>query len=160
MVIAHGIFSGISGSLVSHTGHYNPVIISGAAVWTVAAGAKTFYNQATPDWAFVIVGAMEGFGVGFCFQPGKFYRVLFLGFVVGGSLMAGLVLVALMANSLRADRAVMTGLRNFLRAMGGAIGLTGRKFPFRFLCGLVEFQLIRCQYDNSFRCDFEQRPIF
>jgi hypothetical protein len=51
--------------------------------------------------------------------------VLFLSLVIGGSLMA-LVLVALMANSLRTDRAVMTGLRNFLRAMGGAIGLTGK----------------------------------
>jgi len=53
-----------------------------------------------------------------------------------------LVLVALMANSMRADRAVMTGLRNFLRAAGGAIGLTGRNFPSRCLCGLVKFQLI------------------
>jgi len=50
-----------------------------------------------------------------------------------------LVLVALMANSLRADRAVMTGLRNFLRAVGGAIGLTGNNFLFRCLYGLVNF---------------------
>jgi hypothetical protein len=77
MVIAHGVFSGISGSLVSYTGHYNPVIISGAAVWTIAASAKMFYNQDTPEWTFVIVGAMEGFGVGFCFQPGKFNGVCF-----------------------------------------------------------------------------------
>jgi hypothetical protein len=89
MVVAHGIFSGISGSLVSYTGHYNPVIISGAAVWTIAACAKMFYNQVTPGWVFVVVGAMEGFGIGFCFQPGKFNRVLFLGLVAGESLMAG-----------------------------------------------------------------------
>jgi len=77
MVIAHGTFSGLSGVVVSYTGHYNHVIISGAAVWTIAASAKMFYNQATPDWAFVLVGAMEGFGIGFCLQPGKFYRVCF-----------------------------------------------------------------------------------
>jgi hypothetical protein len=73
MVIAHGIFSAISGTVISRTNRYNHVIISGIAVWTVAASAKIFYDQTTPDWVFIIVGAMEGFGIGFCFQPGRFY---------------------------------------------------------------------------------------
>ncbi|KAI1334940.1 putative efflux pump antibiotic resistance protein [Xylariaceae sp. FL0016] len=103
MVIAHGIFSGISGFLVSKTGGYYWIIITGATIWTVATSLKIAYDQTTPMWAFVVVGILEGLGVGFCFQP---------------------VLVALMANSGTADRAVITGLRNFLRAMGGAVGIT------------------------------------
>ncbi|OJJ43040.1 hypothetical protein ASPZODRAFT_19744 [Penicilliopsis zonata CBS 506.65] len=103
MVIAHGIFSGLSGFLVSWTGRYWPVIVTGAAVWTVTTGCKALYTQHTPVWVFVVLGIFDGFGIGFCFQP---------------------VLVALLANSNKADCAVMTGLRNFLRAMGGAVGIT------------------------------------
>ena len=105
MVIAHGIFSGTSGFLVSYTGGYYWILLLGSAVWTIGASLKAkFYEQTTSVWMFIVFGILEGFGVGFCFQP---------------------VLVALLASSAKADRAVMTGLRNFLRAMGGAVGLTG-----------------------------------
>jgi Na+/melibiose symporter-like transporter len=71
MVTSHGLSSGFSGFLVSWTGHYNPVIISGAAIWTVAAGCKALlYDQASPVWLFVVVGIFEGLGVGSCIQPG------------------------------------------------------------------------------------------
>lgn len=105
MVIAHGIFSGTSGFMVSHFGGYYWILLLGSAVWTIGASLKAkFYEQTTSQWMFIVFGILEGFGVGFCFQP---------------------VLVALLASSAKADRAVMTGLRNFLRAMGGAVGLTG-----------------------------------
>lgn len=105
MVIAHGIFSGTSGFLVSYTGGYYWILLLGSAVWTIGASLKAkFYEKTTSLWMFIVFGILEGFGVGFCFQP---------------------VLVALLASSAKADRAVMTGLRNFLRSMGGAVGLTG-----------------------------------
>ncbi|PKX91219.1 putative efflux pump antibiotic resistance protein [Aspergillus novofumigatus IBT 16806] len=103
MVIAHGIFSGLSGFLLSWTGRYWPIVVGGTSIWTVATSGKAFYGANTPVWVFIAVGMLEGLGVGFCFQP---------------------VLVALMTNSANEDRAVMTGLRNFIRAMGGAVGIT------------------------------------
>ncbi|KAF4182377.1 hypothetical protein CNMCM7927_000063 [Aspergillus lentulus] len=103
MVIAHGIFSGLSGFLLSWTGRYWPIVVGGTSIWTLATSGKAFYGPNTPVWVFIVVGMFEGLGVGFCFQP---------------------VLVALMTNSANEDRAVMTGLRNFIRAMGGAVGIT------------------------------------
>ena len=41
-------------------------------------------------------------------------------------------LVALLAHSRKADRAVINSVRNFLRSIGGAVGLTGKNL-FRFL---------------------------
>ena len=38
-------------------------------------------------------------------------------------------LVALLAHSRKVDRAVMNSLRNFLRTMGGTLGLTGMILP-------------------------------
>jgi hypothetical protein len=43
-----------------------------------------------------------------------------------------LALVGLLANSKREDRAVCTGLRNFIRTSGGAFGLIGAYFSFAF----------------------------
>lgn len=37
-----------------------------------------------------------------------------------------LVLVGLLAGSHNSDRAVITGLRNFIRDIGGAVGITGK----------------------------------
>lgn len=39
-----------------------------------------------------------------------------------------IVLVGLLAGSQNADRAVLTGLRNFIRDIGGGMGITSR-FP-------------------------------
>ena len=42
-------------------------------------------------------------------------------------------LVALLAHSRKVDRAVMNSLRNFLRTMGGTLGLTGMILPLESL---------------------------
>lgn len=42
-------------------------------------------------------------------------------------------LVALLAHSRKVDRAVMNSLRNFLRTMGGTLGLTGMILPLEIL---------------------------
>ncbi|GFF53934.1 hypothetical protein IFM51744_08234 [Aspergillus udagawae] len=103
MVIAHGATSALSGILVAATGRYTRIISGGAALWTIGAIGKTLYGQTTPVWSFFVVGIFEGFGVGCSLQP---------------------VLVGLLAGSLNADRAVLTGLRNFIRDIGGAMGIT------------------------------------
>jgi hypothetical protein len=70
MVVSHGLFSGASGIIISFTGKYNPVIITGGAIWTAASIWKTLYGQNTPTWAFIFNGILEGIGLGFCFQSG------------------------------------------------------------------------------------------
>ncbi|KAI1756418.1 putative efflux pump antibiotic resistance protein [Xylaria castorea] len=103
MVITHGLTSGLTGILISIFGRYKPIIVTGAICWAMAAVEKTHYNQTTPIWKIVIVGVFDGIGVGCSLQP---------------------VLVGLFAGSDTEDRAVLTGLRNFLRDMGGATGTT------------------------------------
>ncbi|KAJ5947478.1 hypothetical protein N7466_000493 [Penicillium verhagenii] len=103
MVIAHGITSGLSGAVMSLTGRYKPVINVGAALWTVGAILKPTYGKLTPSPLIFVAGVLEGIGVGCELQP---------------------VLVGLLAGSNNADRAVITGLRNFIRDMGGSIGIT------------------------------------
>ncbi|KAJ5672645.1 hypothetical protein N7507_001772 [Penicillium longicatenatum] len=103
MVIAHGITSGLSGVIMSLTGFYKPVISTGAALWALGAILKSTYGIATPTSLFFATGILEGIGVGCQLQP---------------------VLVGLLAGSDNADRAVITGLRNFIRDMGGSIGIT------------------------------------
>ena len=121
MTVAHGVFSGISGNVVSRLGHFKWIIVVGNAVWTAGLGCQIAYRLNTPVWAIVVIGIANGFGVGLTLQPGMLYpRWSFLRHV---NLL--LVLMGVLANSLKVDRAVMTGLRNFLRAIGGALGLTG-----------------------------------
>ncbi|KAJ5580280.1 uncharacterized protein N7459_006265 [Penicillium hispanicum] len=101
MVIAHGMTSGLSGILVSRSGHYMPVIRGGAMLWVIGTAAKCWYHHETPTLMFYIVGILEGIGVGCSLQP---------------------MMVGLLAGSDKADRGVITGLRNFIRDTGGAMG--------------------------------------
>ncbi|KAJ6133476.1 hypothetical protein N7471_008691 [Penicillium samsonianum] len=103
MVIAHGATSGLSGVVMSLAGCYKPIISSGAALWAIGAIVKSTYGQTTPFSLFFVAGIFEGIGVGCALQP---------------------VMVGLLAGSDNVDRAVITGLRNFIRDMGGTIGIT------------------------------------
>lgn len=103
MVGTQGIGSIISGLIISRTGHYNPVMITSQFLWMAGLIGQVFYSATTPIWVICLVGFFQGLGTGGCFQPS---------------------LVAILAHSRRADRAVLNSLRNFLRTMGGTLGLT------------------------------------
>lgn len=60
------------------------------------------FGRTTPRWKMVVILVTEGIGVGNVFQP---------------------TLVAAQAHTLKRDRAVVISVRNFLRSMGGALGL-------------------------------------
>ncbi|KAJ5280193.1 major facilitator superfamily domain-containing protein [Penicillium angulare] len=63
MVIAHGVTSGLSGLLMSLTGHYKPVISIGAGLWTTGAMLKSSYGKTTSSPLFCLTGILEGIGV-------------------------------------------------------------------------------------------------
>ncbi|KAK3367726.1 major facilitator superfamily transporter [Podospora didyma] len=102
LIISSSICSILSGQFMSRVGRYMPCIAGGFGLWTIGAGLKCTFGQSTPLWALIVVLMVEGLGVGLTLQP---------------------VLVGLLANSKSEDRAVCTGLRNFIRTIGGALGL-------------------------------------
>lgn len=125
MVIAHGITSGLSGLIISWTGKYKVVISTGVGMWMIAAAAKSFYTQQTPLWILELGGIFEGIGVGCSFQPGMHIQIPYN----KSRLTQATVMVGLLAGSDKSDRAVVTGFRNFIRDMGGSVGVTGTVSP-------------------------------
>ncbi|OIW33468.1 major facilitator superfamily transporter [Coniochaeta ligniaria NRRL 30616] len=91
-----------SGQFMSRVGRYMPCIAVGFCLWTLGTGLKCMFGQTTPLWVVIVVLIVEGLGIGLTLQP---------------------TLVGLLANSRSEDRAVCTGLRNFIRTIGGAFGL-------------------------------------
>lgn len=121
MVITHGLTSGLTGILISAIGRYKPIIVTGAVCWVLGAIGKMHYHQTTPVWRIIVVGIFDGVGVGCSMQP---------------------VLVGLFAGSDAQDRAVLTGLRNFLRDFGGATGTT--------ISGAILSNLLLSQLKSAF----------
>ncbi|GAD98571.1 conserved hypothetical protein [Paecilomyces variotii No. 5] len=103
MVASHGIGSLVSGQIISQTGHYRPTIITANFIWLIGSSLQTIYTRTTPVWVICVIGLLQGLGIGCTFQPS---------------------LVALLAHSRKADRAVANSLRNFVRIMGGCVGLS------------------------------------
>lgn len=101
-VAGQSFFSILSGQYVSRTKRYGEIIWSGYALWTLGSGLILLLNRTSHKWQIAIFLIIEGAGVGFVFQP---------------------TLVAAQAHSLKRDRAVVISARNFLRSLGGALGL-------------------------------------
>ena len=127
MLISHGIGSIISGQIITVTGHYNLVIIPGNLVWALGASLQTLYTEKTPIYAVCLIGFLQGIGIGFAFQCGFFFQP-----VKAGAHKRIASLVSLLAHSRKVDRAVINSLRNFLRTMGGTVGLTGTSLALAF----------------------------
>jgi MFS family permease len=92
----------LSGQYISRRERYGEVIWSGFFLWTLGVGLTCIFDLNTPISAIVIILFVQGVGVGFIFQP---------------------TLVALQAHCTKAQRAVVISNRNFLRSLGGALGL-------------------------------------
>ncbi|KAM3079648.1 hypothetical protein ACMFMG_006061 [Clarireedia jacksonii] len=101
-VATQSSFSIVSGQYISRRKRYGEIIWAGFIIWTLGSGLVLLFSRSTPKWEIVIILLIEGAGVGFVFQP---------------------TLVAAQAHCLKRDRAVVISTRNFLRALGGAIGL-------------------------------------
>ncbi|KAH7131799.1 major facilitator superfamily domain-containing protein [Dendryphion nanum] len=102
VIIPTSITSIVSGQMMARSGRYLWIVALGFALWVLGTGLKCAFNRTTPSWHIILVLAVEGMGIGLILQP---------------------TLVAILANSSNSDRAVATGLRNFVRTIGGAFGL-------------------------------------
>lgn len=102
VILATSCTSIVSGQMMSRSGRYLWIVALGFVFWTLGTGLKCGFNRTTAIWHIVLVLIVEGLGIGNTLQP---------------------TLVAILANSSNTDRAVATGLRNFIRTIGGAFGL-------------------------------------
>lgn len=96
------VFGIIAGFVNSKTGKYVECLYFGGAMWVAGTGIKICFDFHTSIALLVCLNLIQGLGIGFTFQP---------------------TLLALLANSSDEDRAVVTGIRNFFRSFGGAVGL-------------------------------------
>jgi MFS family permease len=92
----------LSGLYISRRERYGEVIWSGFFIWTLGVSLTCIFDLDTPISAIIIILVIQGIGVGFIFQP---------------------TLVALQAHCTKAQRAIVISNRNFLRSLGGAVGL-------------------------------------
>jgi hypothetical protein len=92
----------ISGQYISRFERYGEVIWLGFFLWTLGVGLTCLFNLNTPIWAMAMILCIQGLGIGAVFQP---------------------VLIALQAHCTKAQRAVVISNRNFIRSLGGAVGL-------------------------------------
>ncbi|KAL7266808.1 hypothetical protein RUND412_010629 [Rhizina undulata] len=92
-----------TGYILSWRGRYQVVLIAGYTTYLIAVGLEITFDTNTTLAKIVGILFLQGFGLGCTTQTG---------------------LVAMQANSEHADRAVVTGVRNVGRILGGAIGIS------------------------------------
>jgi predicted MFS family arabinose efflux permease len=102
LVISTSVTSILSGQYMSCVGSYMHCILAGFVLWTLGSGLTLLFDRRTGLGPLIAILTVEGAGIGFTLQP---------------------TLVGMYANSRSEDRAVTTGLRNFIRTIGGAFGL-------------------------------------
>lgn len=102
LVLTQSAMSTLGGNIISWTGHFLPVMISGYLMWLTGCGMTLAWRVDTSIGFIVGTLFMMGVGVGFIFQP---------------------TMVAAQANSKKAQRAVVISTRNVLRSFGGALGI-------------------------------------
>lgn len=96
------IFGVVAGFINSKTGQYVKCLYFGGAMWALGTGLKILFNSNSEIGLLVGANLIQGLGIGFTFQP---------------------TLLSLLSHSNKEDRAVVTGLRNFFRCLGGSVGL-------------------------------------
>ncbi|EFQ27348.1 major facilitator superfamily transporter [Colletotrichum graminicola] len=102
VVIATSVMSILSGQYMLWLGRYMPCILVGFFLWTLGNGLTILFDRDTGLGELIGILIIVGAGIGLTLQP---------------------TLVGMYANSRSEDRAVTTGLRNFIRTIGGAFGL-------------------------------------
>ncbi|GKT43566.1 efflux pump dotC [Colletotrichum spaethianum] len=102
VIITTSALSILSGQYMLRLGLYMPCIFVGFFLWTLGNGLTILFDRDTGLGELIGILIIVGAGIGLTLQP---------------------TLVGMYANSRSEDRAVTTGLRNFIRTIGGAFGL-------------------------------------
>lgn len=102
LVVTSSLASIASGQYMTRIGSYMHCILLGFVLWTIGNGLTLLFDRRTGLALLIVSLVIEGAGIGLTLQP---------------------TLVGMYANSRTEDRAVTTGLRNFIRTIGGAFGL-------------------------------------
>ncbi|KAK1635821.1 major facilitator superfamily transporter [Colletotrichum phormii] len=102
VIITTSALSILSGQYMLRVGRYMPCILAGFFLWTLGNGLTILFDRDTALGKLIPILIIVGAGIGLTLQP---------------------TLVGMYANSRSEDRAVTTGLRNFIRTIGGAFGL-------------------------------------
>ncbi|KAF2436633.1 putative MFS transporter [Tothia fuscella] len=102
LVLTQSIASILSGQYISHFKRYGTVIWFGFTLFTIGTSLTTLFTRHTPVYAIIIILIILGYGNGNCFQP---------------------TIIALQAHCPKSQRAIVISVRNFLRCLGGSVGL-------------------------------------
>ncbi|OAL23371.1 hypothetical protein AYO22_06421 [Fonsecaea multimorphosa] len=100
LLLAQSLGGVLSAPAMTFTARYMPVLWLGFVFWTIGAGLKLLFSRTTSIGVYVVAALVE---------------------VANGSLAPALV--ALQALSTKADVAVTTSTRNWVRALGSAVGV-------------------------------------
>lgn len=102
LVLTQSLVSTACGQIISRTKRYGYVIYFGFTMWFFGVGLQLLFNLNIHVKWIVLILIVQGIGIGCVFQP---------------------TLVAVQAHCLKKDRAVVISVRNFMRSVGGAVGL-------------------------------------
>jgi MFS family permease len=103
LVVTQSIASITSGQYISRMKRYGECIFMGFVLLTISTSLIAgLFNRTIPIYAMVLILVTQGIGNGNVFQP---------------------TIIALQAHSPKSQRAIVISIRNFLRCLGGSIGL-------------------------------------
>jgi predicted MFS family arabinose efflux permease len=102
IIVPTSVTSLLAGQYIGRTGRYMPCVLAGFVLRTTCNGLTLLFDRTTGLSVLVPVLVAEGLGIGLSLQP---------------------VLMGLYANNPPRDRGAATGLRNYIRTIGGASGL-------------------------------------
>jgi hypothetical protein len=78
LILAFSIGSSTSGILIAHVGKCNSILRTGYLLWTAGAGGRIALHKESHIAVMIVTHIIEGIGIGFCFQPGKYQRQLLI----------------------------------------------------------------------------------
>lgn len=102
VIIPTSLASHLSGQYISRVGSYMHCILVGFILRATGNGLTLLFHRGTGPGILIPVLVIEGLGIGFSLQP---------------------ILMGMYANNKSEDRGATTGLRNYIRTIGGAAGL-------------------------------------
>ncbi|KAF9014727.1 cephamycin export protein cmcT [Hymenopellis radicata] len=128
LTVVQTFVSSGSGLIITWTGRYRELILTGWAVWAVGLGLLATLDADSSLGKQIGYSLLTGFGVGQTLQPS---------------------LVAVQGAVERRDMAVVTSMRSFVRNLGGTLGLaiSGTLVTNVFLSNLRKLDLDQAVYD-------------